>query len=56
MEEVLEGVRFHLTLPLLMGLAGHWLGGGEQLLAHHLLYTFICVYKYICVYIYNYAS
>ena len=27
------------------GLAGHWLGGGEQLLVHHLLYTFIFLFS-----------
>lgn len=29
------------ALPLLGELAGHWLGGGELLLMHHLLHTFI---------------
>ena len=33
---------FVSLLPL-GGLAGHWLGGGEQLLVNLLLYTFICI-------------
>lgn len=28
------------------GLAGHWLGGGDELLVHHLLYTFIHTYNH----------
>ena len=34
---------------LFKGLAGHQLGGGEQLLVHHLLCTFI--YMCVCMYI-----
>jgi len=34
------------SLLLLRGLAGHWLVGGEQLLVHHLLYTYILIYIY----------
>jgi len=33
---------FPHSLPLLRGLPGHQLGGDEQLLVHHLLYTSIC--------------
>ena len=36
------------SLLLFVGLAGHQLEDGEQLLVHHLLYTFI----YICIYTY----
>ena len=34
------------------GPARHWLEGGEQVLVHHLL----CTYIYICIYSYNYYS
>ena len=33
--------------PAARELAGHCSGGGEQLLVHHLLYTFICIYIYL---------
>jgi len=33
-----------ISLLLLEGPPGHWAGGGEQLLVHHLLYTFIYIY------------
>lgn len=38
----MKGVGVHLVLfHCLGGLAGQWLGGGEQLLMHYLLHTFI---------------
>lgn len=58
-KEFWRGVGIHISvfLLLLRGLAGHQLESGEQLLGHHLLYTFICIYIYIYLYIcHNYYS
>ena len=55
MERVLKRLGVHSSSFMLLGrLAQHWSVGSEQLLVHHLLYTYIYIYIHTYIYIYIY--